>query len=71
MSAVTFAEAGHAAGTPFTVADLDRTPDDGRRYELLDGSLIVSPRPVIAHQWVATRLTGVLLMACPEDLGAC
>jgi hypothetical protein len=49
MSAVTFAEAGHAAGTPFTVADLDRTPDDGRRYELLDGSLVVSPRPVIAH----------------------
>ena len=69
MSAVTFAEARSAAGTPFTVADLDRTPDDGRRYELLDGVLVVSPRPVIAHQWVATRLASVLLMACPEDLG--
>ncbi len=52
------AEARPAAGTPFTVADLDATPDDGRRYQLLDGVLVVSPRPVIAHQWVATRRCG-------------
>jgi len=69
MSAVTFAEATPAAGVPFTVADLDRTPDDGRRYELLDGSLVVSPRPTTVHQWVATKLAGVLLAACPEELG--
>jgi hypothetical protein len=46
MSVVTIAEAWPAAGRPFTVAELDRMPDDGRRYELLDGVLIVSPRPV-------------------------
>jgi hypothetical protein len=43
MSVVTIAEAWPAAGRPFTVADLDRIPDDGRRYELLDGALIASP----------------------------
>ena len=69
MNAVTFAEARPAAGTPFTVADLDQMPDDDRRHELFDGALVVSPRPVIAHQWVATRLASVLLMVCPDDLG--
>lgn len=69
MSAVTHAEAQYAAGTPFTVADLDKTPDDGRRYELLDGALIMSPRPMIAHQWVAMRLAAVLFAACPDGLG--
>jgi hypothetical protein len=28
---------------PFTVSDLDEMPDDGRRYELIDGALPVSP----------------------------
>jgi hypothetical protein len=31
MSVVTIAEAWPAAGHPFTVADLDRIPDDSRR----------------------------------------
>jgi Uma2 family endonuclease len=68
MSVVTIAEAWPAAGRPFTVAELDRMPDDGRRYELLDGALIVSPRPTTIHQLVAGRLCGVLSRACPEDL---
>jgi Uma2 family endonuclease len=68
MSVVTIAEAWPAAGQPFTVAELDRMPDDGRRYELLDGVLIVSPRPTTIHQVVAGRLYGVLSGACPEDL---
>lgn len=46
MSAVTFGEAHANAGLPFTVEELDRLPDDGRRYELLDGVLVVSPRHV-------------------------
>ena len=45
MSVVSYAPAWPARGQPFTVDDLDRLPDDGRRYELLDGVLIVSPRP--------------------------
>ena len=36
-------------GRGFTRADLDAMPDDGRRYELVDGSLIatlpVGPAP--------------------------
>jgi Uma2 family endonuclease len=68
MSVVTIAEAWPAAGRPFTVAELDRMPDDGRRYELLDGALVVSPRPTTIHQVVAGRLYGVLSNACPEDL---
>ena len=68
MSVVTIAEAWPAAGRPFTVAELDRMPDDGRRYELLDGVLIVSPRPATVHQFVAMRLASALDEACPEDL---
>ena len=68
MSVVTISQAWPAAGRPFTVAELDRMPDDGRRYELLDGVLVVSPRPTTIHQVVAGRLYGVLSGACPEDL---
>jgi Uma2 family endonuclease len=52
----------------FTVADLDRMPADGRRYELLDGVLVVSPRPTTIHRVVAGRLYGVPSGACPEGL---
>ncbi|MGH3159048.1 MAG: Uma2 family endonuclease [Streptosporangiaceae bacterium] len=68
MSVVSTVEAWPAAGQPFTADDLDRMPDDGRRYELLDGVLVVSPRPSTIHQVVVTQLTGVLLAACPDDL---
>ncbi len=57
-------------GQAFTVADLDRMPDDGRRYELVDGVLLVSPRPVMAHQWVAASLRDQLQRACPNDVVA-
>jgi Uma2 family endonuclease len=57
-----------AAGHPFTVDELDRMPDDGRRYELLDGALIVSPRPTTIHQMVAGRLQVLLSTACPDGL---
>ncbi len=33
-----------------TLADLDQTPDDGRRYEIIDGDLIVSASPSLRHQ---------------------
>ena len=57
-------------GQAFTVADLDRMPDDGRRYELVDGVLLVSPRPVMAHQFVVFELSALLNRACPEHLVA-
>ncbi len=57
-----------AAGSgPFTVHDLERMPDDGRRYELIDGTLIVSPAPGTRHQMIAYRLFGVLDAACPAE----
>src|SRR6516162_3576348 len=69
MVVMAYEAAWPAAGQPFTVEDLDRLPDDGRRYELLDGVLIVSPRPTTIHQWVAGRLFRVLDDACPFNLG--
>lgn len=37
---------------PLTVADLAAVPDEGHRYELLDGSLVVTPAPGHSHQRV-------------------
>jgi Uma2 family endonuclease len=68
MSAVTIAEAWPEPGEPFTVDDLERMPDDGRRYELIDGMLIVSPAPNIGHQRVVVVLASLLEQACPDDL---
>ncbi len=68
MSAVTSHEASPGAGLPVTVAELDRLPHDARRYELLDGVLVVSPRPTTIHQAVAGRLYGLLSSVCPDDL---
>jgi Uma2 family endonuclease len=65
MSVVNIAEAWPTLGKPFTVAELDRMPDDGYRYELLDGGLLVSPRPTPAHQVVAFTLASILDRACP------
>ncbi|OBI73098.1 hypothetical protein A5663_07140 [Mycobacterium sp. E740] len=45
---------------PLTVRDLETMPDDGRRHELVDGVLIVSPAPGTRHQIVAYRLFAVL-----------
>jgi Uma2 family endonuclease len=67
MAAVTIAD-WPPAGQPFTVAEFDRLPNDGRRYELLDGVLVVSPRPTTVHQYVAFRLASLLDRACPGDL---
>ena len=39
-----------------TVAKLDRLPDDGNRYELIDGELFVSPSPLEPHQRASKRL---------------
>ncbi|MDX2058030.1 MAG: Uma2 family endonuclease [Gemmatimonadales bacterium] len=44
----------------YTVDDLDRFPDDGNRYELLDGVLLVSPSPGMPHQVVTARLVALL-----------
>lgn len=55
-------------GRPFTVDDLDAIPDDGNRYELLDGMLLVTPSPSRGHQFASSRLQRLLDGACPDDL---
>ena len=45
---------------PLTAEDLQRVPDDGNRYEIIGGHLIVSPSPSYRHQQVSFQLSVVL-----------
>lgn len=53
---------------PLTAADLEALPDDGHRYELIDGTLIVTPSPAVPHQRVVGNLFVLLRQHCPEEL---
>jgi Uma2 family endonuclease len=53
---------------PWTVDDLADLPDDGQRYELIEGSLLVSPAPAKPHLRAATRLQRLLLREAPPEL---
>ncbi len=54
---------------PLTRADLEAMPDDGRRYELIDGALVVTPAPSEGHQDAVLELAVLLLRAhCPPEL---
>ena len=53
---------------PLTVADLDTMPDDGHRYELIEGALLVTLAPSVRHQIVCVALLSVLRDACPPHL---
>jgi len=55
-------------GKGFTRADLDAMPDDGRRYELIDGVIIVTPSPVTRHQDIVLSLGAFLRAVSPYDL---
>lgn len=46
---------------PLTYADYAALPDDGHRYELVDGELVMTPAPGSAHQWVVIQLARILL----------
>jgi Uma2 family endonuclease len=41
----------------WTYSDLKHTPDDGKRYEIFDGELVVTPAPGPPHQITALELT--------------
>lgn len=64
------------AGVPLTYEDLRSFPDDGRRYEIINGTLIVTPSPTGPHQVVvgalyrllfAGRSPGTSVLAAPMD----
>jgi Uma2 family endonuclease len=67
MSVMTASPTDLPDDRPLTVADLDLLPDDGRKYELDDGVLVVSPAPALNHQFVLARLTISLSAACGDE----
>lgn len=40
----------------YTVEEVYAWPNDGNRYEVVHGELLVTPAPRHAHQWVVTQL---------------
>ena len=44
----------------WTVDDLHDLPDDGNRYEVIDGELLVTPAPSLKHQRAALLLARLL-----------
>jgi Uma2 family endonuclease len=51
----------------WTIDDLEQLPDDGQRYELLDGVLLVSPAPVVKHQAAVHSVARALDSVCPPE----
>lgn len=60
--------AGLPRGRALTRDDLDAMPEDGYRYELIDGILVVSPAPLSVHQRAVRKLMRLLDDACPIEL---
>ena len=51
----------------YTVADYDQLPDDGPRYELIDGVLIEMPSPTTLHQWISGLLYQAIAAVVTRD----
>ena len=62
-----FVFAAHPA-EPFDLADLTDLPEDGLRYEVLDGALVVNPAPSWRHQNIAANLRDLLRRVAPEGV---
>lgn len=46
--------------TRWTSADLETLPENGKRYEIIDGELIVSSQPHWNHQYVCSKVFSLL-----------
>ena len=53
------------ASEGLTIADLEAMPDDGHRYELLGGSIVVNAAPTPRHQLASGVLYDLLRAGCP------
>lgn len=53
---------------PLIRSDLDSRPDDGHRYELIDGVLVVTPAPTFRHQTAVGRTWQVLERERPAEV---
>ena len=51
----------HAAPGEWTYSEYARLPDDGNRYEVLDGAVLVTPAPTLHHQVLVQRLLLALI----------
>src|SRR3954467_13711607 len=51
----------------WTRADLERMPDDGNRYEVVRGELLVSPAPRPAHDLLIHGLRRLLEPFCDRE----
>jgi Uma2 family endonuclease len=56
-----------AHGDRLSRRDLESITDERRRYELVDGTLLVSPSPRPLHQRVVARVLAALTPVCPAD----
>lgn len=54
----------------FTVKDWEALPEDGRRWELIEGALVVSPYALFSHSAASNRLARVLMSTAPEHFEA-
>ena len=54
----------------YTLQDLEAFPNDGNRYELVDGILLVTPAPLLPHDIVVMRLVRSLTLHLGPELGA-
>jgi len=52
----------------WTLEDLLRLPEDGNRYEIVDGSLLVSPPPTVLHGVAVATVVRLLQDSAPPDL---
>lgn len=52
----------------WTIEALDELPENGKRHEIIEGRLIMSPAPVPLHQTASREILLLLHHACPADM---
>jgi len=65
-----YAHMGGVQGPPqghWTSSDWENLPDDGNRYEIIEGVLYVSTAPSYFHQWIIKRLVHKLGVPAEEQ----